>query len=187
MQKFVKLGKRGFTLVELMIVVAIIGVLAALAIYGVTRYVANAKTTEARTAVARIAKDATTAYARPKTDTSALNAANVLAVGGSAAISNTLCPTAAKIPDAVPAGQKVQSDPDAWADDPGWSCLQFAMTDPQMYQYEYTASATGFDAMGHGDLDGDGSEYSKFTMSGQIQDDKSLFVSPTLIESQPAE
>ena len=51
-------NKRGFTLVELMIVVAIIGVLSALAIYGVRKYLTNAKTAEGRMGLGRIAKDA---------------------------------------------------------------------------------------------------------------------------------
>jgi type IV pilus assembly protein PilA len=47
---------RGFTLVELMLVVAIIGILSALAIYGVGAYVANAKSAEALTNVGAIGK-----------------------------------------------------------------------------------------------------------------------------------
>ena len=37
----------GFTLVELMVVVAIVGVLATIAVYGTTKYIANSKTAEA--------------------------------------------------------------------------------------------------------------------------------------------
>ncbi len=40
--------EHGFTLMELMVVVVIVGILASLAIYSVTKYIASAKTAEAR-------------------------------------------------------------------------------------------------------------------------------------------
>ncbi len=79
-------NKRGFTLVELMIVVAIIGVLAALAIYGVRKYLSNAKSAEARTAVGRMAKDAQTAFERENM------AGTIIPVKTARAIAHDLCP-----------------------------------------------------------------------------------------------
>lgn len=149
MRAFKKGTKRGFTLVELMIVVAIIGVLAALAIYGVTRYLASAKTSEAKNTIGALARGAQEAYSREQ-------AASELLVAGAtgAALSHDLCGTSnwmlgagAAIP---PAGAKTQPDPARFetvgvgnSKNVGWQCLRFSMTDPTYYDYAYVANRVG--------------------------------------------
>jgi len=177
MRAMKRFGKRGFTLVELMIVVAIIGVLAALAIYGVRRYLASSKTAEAKNTIGAISRAAVAAYERE-------TYSNELLPDGQSSTSfvHQLCGSAvAWVPATPPPAKKYQpstadgSDFNTGDNVNGWKCLRFSLTEATYYSYMYqtgqgsglsAATAAGYEAAAQGDLDGNG----KFSFFGRGAD-----------------
>jgi type IV pilus assembly protein PilA len=193
--------RRGFTLIELMIVVAIIGILSVLAIYGVTRYLKTAKTAEATNNVGAIAKNANESLTRD------LMAGTWVAPGNTTGISHCVCGSALA---SVPAGiisvkaKKYTSDPlfggpdwGAGTTTTGWQCLKFTIDQPQYYMYSYSESAGTcgggniagdvIHAIANGDLDGNGTQ-STFDMQGQVAAGESdITWAPKALETLPEE
>ncbi len=154
-----RIRRNGFTLVELMIVVAIIGVLAALAVYGVARYLKHAKTAEATRSLGAIENGARQQYQR-----------ETLWDSTAQSYVHTFCPSDGPTPPAAPKASKAPFTPGQW-DTAGWACLKFMLTGPTFYSYEYSSNTqTGTDAVyttsAYGDLDGNGTN-STFRLSGR--------------------
>jgi type IV pilus assembly protein PilA len=186
-------GTAAFTLIELMIVVAIIGILAILAVYGIRKFIANAKSAEARASVGAMAKDEAAAYERESM------AGSVLAVSTTSTLARRMCLSAsATVPVSATSvqGKKYQSTPQEWiVDGPanaGFACLKFTIDMPQYYLYSYSVTGTGsalgnsFLAAAQGDLNGDG-VLSLFQMTGVIASGYVLNIAPNMLEVRPDE
>lgn len=172
----------GFTLIELMLVIAIVGVLAALAMFGVRRYLAAAKVAEAQQTLGAIARGLASLSER-------VAKSQLLAPGTLSDPKDSFwCSECAggKIclaPQSIPQGKKYQPANTAGQDFDAccWRCIRFAVSDPMYFQYRYAVGtsylgpasggpdpgASGVEISARGDLDGDATP-STITLTGKL-------------------
>ena len=165
--------KKGFTLIELMIVVAIIGILAAVAIPAFLKYIKKSKTTEARTNIRKL-YDGQIAYY------------NEEQVARSGTVLTKEFISTAGTPTNVPG---INKQTGTW-DTGNWPLLKFGSDSPVLYRYTAATSGSGttaaFTARAEGDTDGDGTSSlfervgSVNSSSGEVEGGSGLFASNEL-------
>jgi prepilin-type N-terminal cleavage/methylation domain-containing protein len=146
----------GFTLVELMIVVVILGILAAVAIPAFSRYVKRSKTSEATSGIASMYRLQLSYYENTQERTSSTSFA-----------------TCGAMPTAAPSASKYPANVTMWMNSSDWNSLGFVIDRPHYYQYSTDGSNTAMTARAVGDIDGDNTlstfERSALLNSGEIQ------------------
>ncbi len=153
----------GFTLIELMIVVAIIGILAAVAIPAFIKYIRKSKTVEATEGLDKLKAGAKQYFQADHYSTTNANLLPKQFPANVAVTPTVTCCTGATSP-------KCAVNPAAWNTD-GWRELHFQLSDPHYFRFIWTASLTNkasiFTTDAYGDLDCD-SVFSTYRLQGSI-------------------
>lgn len=141
----VSAGQAGFSLLELMLVVAIMGLLAAAAVPAFSRYIKRVKTSEAVMLLREMYNGATAYFDTEHAD------------GAGQILPHQFPSTAGPTPALATIGiERVVTN---WHDSGTWDALKFGIADPHYFAYQFDSSgidaASQFTASAFGNLDGD--------------------------------
>ena len=175
--------RKGFTLIELMIVVAIIGILAAIAIPAFIKYVKQSKTSEAGLNLKTLGDGAASYYQVDHYTTAGLPVPEKQFPTNDGTFNNAAFRSH---PTAVPAGTKQSQNLTVWTSEP-WKSLKFSISKAHYYRYSYNATnasgaADSFSSYAEGDLDAD-STTSKFKLLGNTDGSGEITLTPVFNES----
>jgi type IV pilus assembly protein PilA len=189
-----KQAQKGFTLIELMIVVAIIGILAAVAIPAFMNYMKKGKSSETQENINAIFNGAKAYYEAPHSPAGTVQVLTGYLPGPTTG----LTPLAG---DCCSEGGKCVPDSTHWKGAPGtvagtWEAINFSIEKAHYYQYDYTVASAPNTADGSnnftitavGNLDCD-AVTSTFTLVGMVHEayGDSVSSSGTINEIRPTE
>ena len=163
-------SKKGFTLIELMIVVAILAILAVVAVPAFIKYMRRAKTTEAIDQIDKLYKASASYYSSPsvvKGTGLKIQCQFPATQGMTPNVTSQACCSKAGDTDG---DDRCDVQPSGLWNTPQWSALNFSMNDQHYFGYTYTSNgstmaAAKFTATANADLDCDG-ELSTFERYG---------------------
>jgi len=152
---------KGFTLIELMIVVAIIGILAAVAIPAFMDYMKKSKKTEASLQLNKIAKNNKTYFIANANFVTTDGVIEPGAAGGACSATGGKFPTV------------------DWSSLAGWKDLDFQIDEPNLFSYHFTSSTQAqAQGLAVGDLDCDGTKITFVLNLDAQQEPAATYIQP---------